>query len=75
MRIPMLHTPSVEGPVSSLVDESSATAQTEMHSNEAPKHTPCANVKSSQYINEKSNTGERPETMGKHSPLVYMHIH
>ena len=41
----MLHTPSADGPVSSLVGESSVTAQTAMHTNEAPKHVPHANVK------------------------------
>ena len=42
----MLHTPSVAGLVSSLRDESSATGQTEMHTNEAPKHVPRVNIKS-----------------------------
>ena len=49
MKIPMLHTLSATGLVSSLNGESSATAQTVMHTNEAPKHVPRANVKSSQY--------------------------
>ena len=40
MRIPMLHTHSAAGMVSLLVDESSVTAQTEMHTNKAPKHVP-----------------------------------
>ena len=38
MRIPMLHTPSAAETVSSLVGESSATAQTEMYTDEAPRH-------------------------------------
>ena len=44
MRIPMLHTSSAAGPVSSLIGESSSTAQTEMHTNEVPKHVPRAIV-------------------------------
>ena len=56
MRIPMLHTPSAARPISSLVGESPATVQTEMHTNEASKHELHVNVESSQYINEKKNT-------------------
>ena len=40
----MLHTPSAAGQVSSLAGESSETAQTEMHTNKAPKHAPCVNI-------------------------------
>ena len=52
MTIPMLHTPSATGQVSSLIGESSVTAQRAMHTNEAPKHVPGANIKNSQYINK-----------------------
>ena len=45
MTIPMPHTPSAVGLVSSLGGESSATAQTEMHTSEAPKHVPHVNIK------------------------------
>ena len=62
----MLRTTSAAGLVSSLIGES-ATAQTEMHTNEAPKHVPHANVKSSQRINDK----ERPTHIGSHSSLLY----
>ena len=56
MRIPMLHAPSATRPVSSLIGESSATVQTAIYTNEAPKHVPRANVKSSQYINKERPT-------------------
>ena len=46
----MLYTSSATGQVSSLIGESSVIAQTAMHTNEAPKHVPRANVKSSQYV-------------------------
>ena len=52
----MLHIPSAAGPVSSRIAESSATTQTEMHTNKAPKHVPRENVKNSQYINNKERS-------------------
>ena len=55
-RISMLYTTSAAGPVSSLIGESSAIAQTAMHTKKAPKHVPCANVKSSQYIKKERPT-------------------
>ena len=52
MRIPMLHTPSATGPVSSLIGES-AIAQTVMHTNEAPS---IYHMQTSKAVNRERNT-------------------
>ena len=41
----MLYTPSATGMVSSLIGESSEIAEIAMHTSEAAKHVPRANVK------------------------------